>query len=111
MRWSLSQVKRDVFFPISEGEERFIHIFSRAALWENFQEDQSQAATQEMWEAVTEYPKGGKIHSDLLKSCSLGRTSRKIKVKMLHKSRKLSLDLLESPLCAGAEGLDEPLLK
>ncbi|XP_026549389.1 zinc finger protein 215-like, partial [Notechis scutatus] len=40
---------------------------------ENFQEDQSQDATQE--------------------------------------SRKLSLDFLESPLCAGAEGLAEPLLQ
>ncbi|KAG8127531.1 hypothetical protein E2320_014432, partial [Naja naja] len=63
-------------------------------------------------EAVTEYPKRMKdsfrSSQDLLFSENFQEDQSQ---NSTQESRKLSLDFLESPLCAGTEGLAEPLLQ
>uniref|UniRef100_A0A8C5WPQ8 Zinc finger protein 883-like n=1 Tax=Laticauda laticaudata TaxID=8630 RepID=A0A8C5WPQ8_LATLA len=74
------------------------------------EEENMQEEMQKCVEAVTEYPKGGKdsfrSSQDLLFRENLQEDQSR---DATQESRKLSLDFLESPLCAG--GLVEPLFQ
>ncbi|KAG8127530.1 hypothetical protein E2320_014433 [Naja naja] len=63
-------------------------------------------------EAVTEYPKGVKDSFRSSQELLFRENFQEDQSQdSMQESRKLTLDFLESPLCAGAEGLAEPLLQ
>ncbi|XP_058026790.1 zinc finger protein 883-like [Ahaetulla prasina] len=76
------------------------------------EEEKRQEELQKSLEAVTEYPKGRK---DLFKTSQELQFRETLYKDQSHNTtpegRKLSLEILESPLCGGAEGLAEPLFQ